>query len=291
MPWTDSITGSNAIAGSPTAKPQDTIGNPLASGLVEQMVQEVKDGLKTRGIDRNFAAFQSYLGSQLDATAGLRASEVTGNCRLRWYDRMLRDPLKATVEAERFTRELHQALQGDHKGLDRALAIARDKMDAGHREPRKFPAVTSPEQALETLRQGMGFARDFGGNDRRYGGTQSAYDGGPRIEPMFDRFTCGFGCHYALGFCFDDEGDDTYGGTIMGLGFAWDCSVGVLCDFAGNDRYEAAGGDTQGNGVQAGLGILFDYGGNDTYLGYSQGWALPSISTIRSRGAAAISAF
>jgi len=45
---------------------------------------------------------------------------------------------------------------------------------------------------------------------------------------MFDRFTCGFGCHYALGFCFDDNGNDTYGGTIMGLGFAWDCSIGFL---------------------------------------------------------------
>ena len=50
----------------------------------------------------------------------------------------------------------------------------------------------------------------------------------------------------ALGFCFDDAGDDTYGGTIMGLGFAWDMSVGVLCDFAGNDRYEAARQNTQG---------------------------------------------
>ena len=50
----------------------------------------------------------------------------------------------------------------------------------------------------------------------------------------------------ALGFCFDDAGNDTYGGTIMGLGFAWDMSVGVLCDFAGNDRYEAARQNTQG---------------------------------------------
>ena len=125
---------------------------------------------------------------------------------------------------------------------------------------------------------GMGFARDFGGNDRRYGGTQKAYNGGPRTQPMFDRFTCGFGCHYALGFCFDDEGNDTYGGTIMGLGFAWDCSIGFLCDFGGNDRYEATGGLTQGNGAQAGLGVLFDYGGNDTYQGYNQGYASPGIS-------------
>ena len=64
----------------------------------------------------------------------------------------------------------------------------------------------------------------------------------------------------------------------MGLGFAWDMSVGVLCDFAGNDRYEAARQNTQGCGAQAGLGILFDYEGNDVYLGQGQGYASPSIS-------------
>ena len=125
---------------------------------------------------------------------------------------------------------------------------------------------------------GVGFARDFGGNDRRLGGTQKAYDGSPRTQPMFDRFSCGFGCHYALGFCFDDNGNDTYGGTIMGLGFSWDCSNGFLCDFAGNDRYEATGGLTEGDGAQAGLGVLLDYCGNDTYQGYNQGYASPGIS-------------
>lgn len=125
---------------------------------------------------------------------------------------------------------------------------------------------------------GLGFARDFGGNDRRRGATRTAYNGGPRGEPIFQRFSNGFGCHYALGFLFDDFGDDTYNGTIMGLGFAWDLSAAFLCDFAGNDRYEATGGGTQGNGAQAGLGVIFDYTGNDTYLGQGQGYASPAIS-------------
>ena len=126
--------------------------------------------------------------------------------------------------------------------------------------------------------QGAGFARDFAGNDRRLGGTRKAFDGSPRTQTMFDRFTCGFGCHYAIGFCFDDSGDDTYGGTIMGLGFSWDCSNGFLCDFAGNDRYEATGGLTEGDGAQAGLGVLLDYSGDDTYQGSYQGYASPGIS-------------
>lgn len=125
---------------------------------------------------------------------------------------------------------------------------------------------------------GVGMARDFGGNDRRLGATTSTFRGGTRTEPRYQRFGCGFGCHYALGFCFDDQGNDTYGGNIMGLGYAWDCAVGSLCDFGGDDRYEAKDGGTQGSSGQASLGILFDYDGHDAYLGTSQGYAPPSIS-------------
>ena len=125
---------------------------------------------------------------------------------------------------------------------------------------------------------GVGFARDFGGNDRRLGATLKAYDGGPRTERLYQRFGTGFGCHYALGFCFDDQGDDLYKGTIMGLGFAWDCSVGALCDFGGNDRYESTGTTTQGTGAQASLGILYDCNGDDVYVGYGQGTASSSVS-------------
>jgi len=125
---------------------------------------------------------------------------------------------------------------------------------------------------------GLGFARDFGGNDRRLGATLKTFNGGTRTERRFQRFGTGFGCHYALGFCFDDEGDDTYDGTIMGLGFAWDCAVGALCDFGGNDQYLATGNSTQGNAGQAGLGILYDYEGDDVYKGYGQGNAPSNIS-------------
>lgn len=125
---------------------------------------------------------------------------------------------------------------------------------------------------------GLGFARDFGGNDQRVGATVKSFSGGRRGEPLFQRFGMGFGCHYAAGFCFDDEGNDTYNGTIMGLGHAWDASIGLLSDFSGNDQYSSKGKTTQGNGSQAGLGILFDYDGDDRYRNYSQGYASSSIS-------------
>ena len=124
---------------------------------------------------------------------------------------------------------------------------------------------------------GVGFARDFGGNDQRLV-TRKSFNGGPRTESHFQRFGTGWGCHYAMGFLFDDAGDDVYDGKIMSTGMAWDCSMGVLCDFAGNDVYKTTGGLTQGTGAQMGFAILFDYNGDDVYHGRNQGYAPSSIS-------------
>lgn len=126
---------------------------------------------------------------------------------------------------------------------------------------------------------GLGIARDFSGNDTRYGGTRKMYDGSPRGERMYQRFGCGFGCHYAIGFCFDDSGNDVYGGTIMGMGMGWDLGVGYLCDAgAGNDVYNGTGSQIEGYGAQAAMGVLFDYGGDDVYVGRSQGTAPSGIN-------------
>jgi hypothetical protein len=125
---------------------------------------------------------------------------------------------------------------------------------------------------------GSGFLRDFAGNDKHLGSTEKAYGGGKRSQPEYQRFGNGWGCHFAMGFLFDDAGDDVYRGWIMGTGFGWDCSIGVLADFCGNDRYEANGSMLQGNGAQASMGVLFDYGGNDTYTSQSQAYAAPGIS-------------
>jgi hypothetical protein len=600
----------DAVKGKAAIPQKNQVGSPIAPWCVKQIGEEIKEGLKTRGIEQQFAAFQSYAGDRLDATAGNASpSELTGNCRLTWYDHMMRNPLAALVEAEQFTRELHQAFRDEHQGLDRALILAREKMDAGRRKPQQRIEAKSPEQALGVMKQalikaqkayaaaiaplsesemayltqqlgptlteqvtightvwdrptarylcdllekmdrralfdaadalaplsdpsvlaqlakisdncdvktpgvrgtvlrkidtpagkiiiggrgnnvyeldqmadvcavidlggndvyhegsvsptrpvlvvmdlagndryeggqsgiqggsqlgvsmlidvagddiynardiaqgsavggvgilidmsgndryqglrrvqgqafcgvgilldragkddyraamwaqgfggplgfgvlddvegddhyycggmwvtsyypetpgyegwgqgvgaglrgvadggigvildgngndvyeydyfgqgagywlGVGLARDFAGNDRRFGSTRKAFDGTPRSQSVFDRFTCGAGCHYALGFCFDDAGNDTYGGSIMGLGMAWDCSNGFHCDFGGNDHYESSGGLTQGTGAQAGLGVLFDFGGSDTYDGDQQGYASSRIS-------------
>jgi len=605
-----SADGGNSAGNNPRARSTQPIGCPLASKIIALLEDEIKEGLKQRGIESSFAQFTSYAGSTLDSTADRNGwSELSGNCRLSWYDKLYRNPLKATAEAERFTRELHQAALDDRSGLGQVLDMAAEKLDLKIQPARPRVQAASPEAALNAVKQsvteartaylaalaplapgerselqqglypvladqdgigqtlsdrtsgrhlldllekmdrssihsaaralmpltdvrlleqlrklpeegnitvegatgsivrriatptgdiivggkaknvyeldkmpgicavidlggddeyregtvsperpvlvvidvagndayiatgpgaqggavlgvsmlldlegndiyrardvaqgsalggvgilvdyagndvyagirrvqghavggigilidregndryhaamwaqgfggslgfgllddltgkdhyslgglylnsfkpetpgyegwgqgvgaglrevanggigvlldgggddlyeydymahgggywfGVGLARDFGGNDRRLGGTQNEFNGGKRTEPVFQRYACGWGCHYSLGFSFDDAGDDTYGGTIMGLGFAWDMSVGVLCDFSGNDRYEAAGQHTQGCGAQAGLGILFDFEGKDVYLGQGQGYASPSIS-------------
>lgn len=125
---------------------------------------------------------------------------------------------------------------------------------------------------------GLGFFRDFSGNDQHLGSTNTSYGGGTRGQPVFQRFGNGWGCHYAAGFCFDDSGDDVYRGSIMNQGFGWDCGIGVLCDFGGNDKYTATGSTCTGAGAQGSLGILFDYDGDDEYTSYGQGYATSSIN-------------
>lgn len=120
---------------------------------------------------------------------------------------------------------------------------------------------------------GVGVARDFGGNDIRYAATSTRYDGSRRDQERWQRFGCGFGCHYAVGYLFDDQGDDAYNGTIMGLGMGWDLGAGFLVDFLGDDAFEATGGLTQGAGGEGSVGVLMNYRGADIYRGNNQGYA------------------
>jgi hypothetical protein len=120
---------------------------------------------------------------------------------------------------------------------------------------------------------GVGIARDFAGNDIRYAATSTRYDGSRREQARWQRFGCGFGCHYAVGYLFDDQGDDAYNGTIMGLGMGWDLGAGFLVDFLGDDAFEATGGLTQGAGGEGSVGVLMNYRGADVYRGNNQGFA------------------
>ena len=58
--------------------------------------QEIVSGIAKRGITDRFARFQSYAIGKLNSSAGpYTGSELAGNCRLRWYDHMMRNMLDA----------------------------------------------------------------------------------------------------------------------------------------------------------------------------------------------------
>jgi hypothetical protein len=606
----DAVPAASPQANSPQSdKDESTVGEPMAPGMMVLLHDEIVAGLRARGAQGQFAQFQSYLGAKINSSAGrYTGSELTGNCRLKWYEHLLRNPLAAPAEAEEFTRVLHQLIRNDRGGVAPILPIIAEKLDVGKRPVRPYAAVASPEEALAALKQslveaqaayaaalapltkgeiheltsylypvmvgqnnvghtlsdrgtgrrlcdlmekvdrsawiaaaealvpltdpklleqlkqypdtgnlrvegvsgrvvakidtpagaivigsrepgtyrldamrgvaavvtlgggntfdegttsldrpvlvllslggknvyhatkpgvqggailgvsmlvnlegensyeaqdvaqgsclaGVGILLDFGGNNKYRGvrrvqghalggvglligrgsqndfhaamwaqgfggplgfgllddlaghdhyycgglytnsykpetpgyegwgqgvgagirqsadggigvilnggghnvyefdylshgggywcGTGFARDfgpdnqclicrksfyGGPRSESLFQRFGCGWGCHYALGFCFGDGGNDVYEGTIMGTGMGWDCSVGVLCNFGDNVHCKATGGLTQGSGAQASLGILYHYGDGGVYDGYGQGYAPSGIS-------------
>ena len=111
-------------------------GDPQAPAKMAMLEQEIRTGLRSRGIEGDFARFNSYLASTLRATSSAyTGSEVTGNCRLSWYDHLLRNPLKAPAEAEQFTRELHRAVLSGPKGLAQVLATIRRKLDLPDHPP------------------------------------------------------------------------------------------------------------------------------------------------------------
>ena len=83
--------------------------------------EEIESSLRARNIEDRFNRWQYYMASRLDSSSGVYSpTEVTGNCRLSWYDHLMRHVLDAPAEAEEFTRTLHENLRGDHLGLYRA---------------------------------------------------------------------------------------------------------------------------------------------------------------------------
>ena len=138
------------------AGPDPVYGNPLAPGMMKLVENEIQNSLRARGNYGDFARFQDYLAGRLYiSTAPYTGSELTGNCRLRWYDHLLRNPLKAPAEAEEFTRTLHRAIVDDPSGLGPALAVGGGEARPRQAEAAPFIPVHSPQEALEVVKQGV----------------------------------------------------------------------------------------------------------------------------------------
>ena len=107
----------------------EPIGHRLAAGIVELLNQEIQDGLSRRHATAAFSRLRSYAGYKLDVTARGSHSEITGNCRLRWYDWLLRHPMESPTQAEAFTRDLHGLILSRSEGILPTLQLAAHKLD------------------------------------------------------------------------------------------------------------------------------------------------------------------
>ena len=153
---------------------------------------------------------------------------------------------------------------------------------------------------------GVGMIIDRAGNDS-YHGTQwsigaGVYGAGIVMdlgegddEYLGEFLSIGVGGPRGFGFIFDETGNDLYKADgpkpsiydtpdvhcafSMGMGFGYRKyaagGIGMLCDVAGNDKYQA-GEFSQGGAYFHGLGILRDFSGDDTFRGnrYTQGFGV-----------------
>ena len=153
---------------------------------------------------------------------------------------------------------------------------------------------------------GVGMIIDRGGNDS-YRGTQwsigaGVYGAGIVMdlgegddEYLGEFLSIGVGGPRGFGFVFDERGDELYKANgpkpsiygdegvhasfSQGLGFGYRKyaagGIGILCDVAGDDKYDA-GEFSQGGAYYHGLGILRDFSGDDNFQGkrYGQGFGV-----------------
>jgi hypothetical protein len=134
----------------------DSVGEPLAGGMIKLLQEEILAGLKRRGTTDRFARFQRYAIGKVNASAGkYTGSELAGNCRLSWYDHLMRNMLAAPAEAEQFTRQLHLDALDANDGLQKLLGTAAVKLDFAPRQPRSVEPPKTPELALDAVRQAL----------------------------------------------------------------------------------------------------------------------------------------
>ena len=123
------------------------LGDPLSQGKLKLMTDEIRTGIPKRGVSAEWGRWQSYAAMKVNSSAGrYTGSELTGNCRLSWYDHLMKHLLAAPAEAEQFTRELHHGALGGRDGLAYLLAIAAQKMDLPARKPRSIPTPHRPSR-------------------------------------------------------------------------------------------------------------------------------------------------
>ena len=110
----------------------ETVGEPLAPGMIQLLRDEIVNDFRDRGTTANFNKFQNYAAHKLNASnAAYTGNELTGNCRLELVRPLVLPAIRsgAISEAEEFTRTLHTTVVHDRGGLAGLLPVVAEKMD------------------------------------------------------------------------------------------------------------------------------------------------------------------
>ena len=139
---------------------------------------------------------------------------------------------------------------------------------------------------------GVGLLVDFAGDDRYdagsfaqggayYRGVGQLLDYGDGRDTLFgSRYNAGWGAHGGVGRFFNESGDDEYSTRhIVAAGLAWDYSLAIFHDAAGNDVYRLPG-FSFGSAAHGSVGMFLDRAGNDRYHGAHPAQAQPGAPNV-----------
>lgn len=139
---------------------------------------------------------------------------------------------------------------------------------------------------------GVGLLVDFAGDDRYdagsfaqggayYRGAGQLLDYGDGRDTVFgSRYNAGWGAHGGVGRFFNEGGDDEYATRhIVAGGLAWDYSLAIFHDAAGNDVYRLPG-FSFGSAAHGSVGMFLDRAGDDQYHGAKPAQAQPAPPNV-----------
>ena len=139
-----------------------------AQAALQLLNNEMIQGLSDRNINSRFALFQGYAQNRLNVSASDRTgSELTGTCRLPWYDALYRDIVSSPFEMEDFSSQLHNGLTGSTTDYLDAWSLIRTKMSVAPRSNEaSSKSCDSPDAALAEVQRALleasdGFSRSI----------------------------------------------------------------------------------------------------------------------------------
>ena len=128
--------------------------------LIKRFRQDSQAYLADRGLLEKFDLYQKYSDGRLEGSVGTNTwSDKAGNCRLNWYNEIMRNQLDSPVIAERFTREFHEAVLNRKDNLKHAMNIAAEKLDVPLDNTLKESRPKNADEALLVVRDALAKAR------------------------------------------------------------------------------------------------------------------------------------